>query len=110
MGLRCIMISSSFNIVEFVNAAQGKGYHDIIHMADQEATEAGRLLIHPRTSEEARGKGADQYVTILEELIFFLRYGIRPHGLSDAVFQLFRALCEGLLEKSRGYSRCYDLI
>jgi hypothetical protein len=100
------MISPSFDIQEFISSVEDKDYLDIIFMADQEATRAERLLHHPKWAAAARENGAHNYATILEEFIFYLRYGIKPYGLNHHVFTLFRSVCKKLLEKKPVYVRC----
>jgi hypothetical protein len=40
--------------------------------------------------------GGEEYATAIKALISFLRYGIKPRGISEATIELFRSLGESL--------------
>ena len=90
------MISSAYKIEEFVKAVEGKDYLDIIYLADKEATETERHLRQPQVAARARRNGGEEYATAIIALISFLRYGIKPRGISEATIELFRSLGESL--------------
>ena len=53
-----LMISSNCNFSDFVAAIKDKPYHDIIYLADQEATAAERLLYRTGVSDDTKKKNA----------------------------------------------------
>lgn len=73
------MLSSSFNIYEFMDKAKGHSDQEIIHMADLEATEAERYIYK---QDEKRGdESAASYVTLLKDVVTYMRHGIRTHAV-----------------------------
>lgn len=69
------MISSQFDIRDFVDTVKGNDYYTILTLANEEATEAGRLAI--RLTDETQ-KGVEEYANELKVLISYLRCSVRP--------------------------------
>lgn len=91
------MISPSYDIHEFIDAVEDKGYLEIIYLADQEATTAERLLYNPKTSQEAKREGSEIYANQLKSFLCFLRCDVKPHPTSmDSDYQLFWSVLERL--------------
>jgi hypothetical protein len=76
------MISPNYDINEFLEEIRDKKFYDIIFMANKEATEVERIALH---SGHVRGKknNCGDYANNLKELIFFLRYTVKPKKLTD---------------------------
>lgn len=73
------MLSTSFNIYEFIDKVKGHSDQEIIYMADLEATEAERYLY--KQSRQADDRSAVSYVTLLKDVVLYMRYGIRTHAV-----------------------------
>lgn len=80
------MISSSFDFQEFVEAVKGKDYHEIIIVAEKEATEAWRTTYRCAGSAENTQK-SQQYQKRLIGLIDYIRNGIRPSGRDSRIYK-----------------------
>ena len=83
------MISSNCDFSHFVAAIKDKSYHDIIYLADQEATAAERLLFRNATNNDERKKCGQRYASILKQLIAYMRSNVRPQKDADEYVELF---------------------
>ena len=63
-------------------------------MLDKEATEAERQLFNPKSEMSERQICGPEYVSHLKNLIFYLRYGAKPKGLSKEHICLIDSVCE----------------
>ena len=80
------MLSSSFDISEFIKRIKGHSQRDIIFLADQEATETERYLYkhrrcrqhlsHPDDCADAR-----HYAVFLKDFVLYMRYGVLTHSV-----------------------------
>jgi len=104
------MISSTYSMPEFIEAVSNKGYQDIIYMAEREATEAERMTYRPRVSSEAKKMGCEAYARNLKHFLFYLRYHVKPTGVSDGNFQLFELISHNLEKRRRARARRYGLV
>jgi hypothetical protein len=86
------MISSDCDISKFIKATSGKNALDIIELADKEATEAERDRYRSGAVALRRRQCGHQYAQQLKDLIFFIRYGVRPAGLPPGHLQLFKSM------------------
>lgn len=82
------MLSSSLNISEFFEKAEGHTYEEIIHMADQEATEVERMYYKSCRDEEC--VRIIKYVGCLKDFILYMRHGIRTRTIRDLNLRPFR--------------------
>ncbi len=87
------MISTSCDILEFLRTVKGKTEMEIIEMADREATEAERCRYRQGATDGERSNCGQAYANQLKNLIFFIRYGIRPSGTDAEDLARFRAVC-----------------
>jgi hypothetical protein len=94
-----MMISTSFDLKQFVEAVQDKDYFDIICFADREATEAERVSYQKRKSAGLNQKDCREYVSLLKGLILFMRHGIKAFGVSDTNLELFSTISENLAQR-----------
>ncbi len=72
------MLSSSFDISEFIDKAKGHSGQEIIIMADREATAAERLAV-----KSCRGNTCDkarEYALLLKDVVLYMRHGILTHS------------------------------
>ena len=99
------MISESFNRRQFIEAMMEKDYIQILFAAEAEVNEAERIR---RPAKSPRVRSAAEYSAFLKAFLFFMRYGIKPGGIFDEDFFLFRPLCEKLVQKGRRLSRASE--
>jgi hypothetical protein len=105
------MISTNFNVGEFIKSASSQSYLDIIHMADLEATEAERLFYRKRYQINGMEKGKIiDYVQVLKDLIFYLRYGFKTKTVDINTFQSFTDLCRKTLNGENIQVRCSEAL
>ena len=83
------MISENCDFSDFVRAAQGKNYEEVIYLADREATDAERQYYRFKGDREVCGK---QYARNLKAFIRFLRYGVKPSKCKREDLLQFKAL------------------
>lgn len=81
------MLSSSLNISEFFEKAEGHSYQEIIQMANEEATEVERLYYKSCRDEEC--VKIVQYVGYIKDFILYMRHGIRTRVTRDLNLQPF---------------------
>jgi hypothetical protein len=77
------MISDRCDFDDFVSKTTGRDYHEIIYLADREATAAQRRVFHTGVSEEEKDRCGYQYAECLKGVIAYLRYGIKPACVSE---------------------------
>jgi hypothetical protein len=92
------MISESFNRRQFIEAMMEKDYLQILFAAEAEVYAAEGIR---RPAKSPRVKTAAEYAAFLKAFLFFMRYGIKPGGILDYEFLLFRPLCEKLVQKGQ---------
>ena len=83
------MISSNCNFSDFVAAIKNEAYHDIIYLADQEATAVERLLYRNGINDDEKKKCGQRYASILKELISYMRYNVKPKDSENEYVELF---------------------
>ena len=87
------MISANCDIRELISELENKDFFEMIYLLDREATEAERQLFNPRSEMSERPVCGPEYVSNLKNLIFYLRYGARPKGLSEEHICLLDSIC-----------------
>ncbi len=95
------MISSNCDFSHFVAAIKDKSYHDIIYLADQEATAAERLLFRNAANNEERRKCGQRYASMLKKLIAYMRSNVRPQKDEDEYFELFTLVLDSVNSNER---------
>ena len=75
------MLSTSFDISEFIRKVEGHSDQKIILLADQEATAAERYLDKHRQCSSAERNAEDcinvrEYVSLLKDFVLYIRHGI----------------------------------
>jgi len=90
------VISESYSIGEFVTKIQDLNYSEIRDFTQQEMREALSQV------KEAYCP-ANRYLRQLKSFNWFLSQGchggVKPHGVSDEIFYLYRPVCKQLVEK-----------
>jgi hypothetical protein len=94
-----MMISTSFDLNQFIEAVRDKDYFDIIYFADREATEAERVSYRKRKSAALNQKDCKAYVNLLKGLILFMRHGIKAFGVSDTDLALFSTISRNRFQR-----------
>lgn len=95
------MISPVFKIQEFLDVVVDKSYQEILLLAEEEVSEAEARSSRVKGAVVARIQGSGQYADLLKKFLFFMRYGIKPDGISSDDYALFRPICERLVAKGR---------
>jgi hypothetical protein len=86
-----MMISTSYNMKEFIEAVKDKNYFDVIYLTNHEATESERLS-YRRREASSLNQNLSEYVNTLKGLILFMRHGIKAKGVSSGDFDLFGSI------------------
>ena len=81
------MISKNCSIEAFVEAIKGKETQEIIHLANQEATKADRLVL--KKSKKDKIEKYQRYSRQLKALINYHRYVIKPRGNTKITYNLY---------------------
>lgn len=81
------MLSSSFDISEFIRKVEGHSKQDMIYLADQEATAAERYIYKHKKCRQNRSdsdncRDAWNYVVILKDFVQYIRYGVLTHSVN----------------------------
>jgi hypothetical protein len=82
-----LMLSSSFDIYEFIDKVKGRSEQEIIYLADMEATEAERHLY--KSFKNERNENAGGYVALLKDVVLYFRHGVRTHAIRQINFPCF---------------------
>ncbi len=90
------MLSNSCSFEEFMENVKAEDLMELMYLTEKEATEAERRLYRPRLSPLRREKCGVFYAETLKNFLFYMRYGIRPWGVGDEVFEAYRQACDGL--------------
>ncbi len=79
------MISADFNLRDFLKAVEGRPSWEALHLTDQEATAAGRMLVIEKTMMTDQRQRVMAYIDLLTEFMAFLRSTIKfPQGSKKA--------------------------
>jgi hypothetical protein len=87
-----VMISKECKLSDFVGAVRNKDYFEILHLADQEATEAERLLLRPKNVKGGRQRCGREYAERIKQLIDYMRYEVKPRPRHARDAEIFAAL------------------
>ena len=77
------MIADSRKISDFVQAIKDKRYDEIIMMAEAEATAAERMMYKQRSRNAPQPAPGTRYALDLKRFIDYMRYGVKPAGLTS---------------------------
>ena len=82
------MLSSSFDMPEFIKQVKGHSDQEIIYLADQEATAAERYLYRQRKCRQKISNAEDcaaarHYAVLLKDFVLYMRYGILTHSVRE---------------------------
>ena len=90
------MLSDSCSFEEFIENVQATDLLELMYLTEKEATDAERCLYRMGVSPPRRESCGVRYAEILKNFLFYMRYGIRPRGVSDEIFETYRQTCEQL--------------
>jgi hypothetical protein len=94
------MISHNYCFNNFVTHVKEKEIGEILSLAHQECYEAERKMSGgTRGAPKARQEGCPKYVSLLKGLIFFLGNAVKPSGIADWEFQMYKPIVENLVMK-----------
>jgi hypothetical protein len=103
------MISSNFDIQQFSELATQQDYLELISIANQEATEAERLLYQKNRDDFGKDENRVlNYVQCLKDLIWYMRYGFMPKMNDNRIGDLFDEICRKVSRNDRPKPRCAD--
>lgn len=82
------MLSSSFDISEFLTEVKGHSQQEIIYLADQEATETERYVYKHRKCRQGMNPAEDcadarHYAVLLKDFVLYMRYGVLTHSVRE---------------------------
>jgi hypothetical protein len=83
------MISSDCNFKTFIEAVKDKDREEVIYLAEQEATQADRLVLQSKYSPKEKQKCGKQYSAILKAFIQYIKYTVKPAIPEDHEYKLF---------------------
>src|SRR5260370_31232661 len=92
------MISSSFDLLEFVDAVKDKGRLEIISVAQREVYLAEQRSFGVKGAVRNRANGSTRYAANLKGLIFLLTQEVTPSGVG---IYPFRSICESLVQRKQ---------
>lgn len=99
------MISTSCDITQFFSSLKDMDYLDIMYSVEQETTDAERLSYRRKANGEADDEDSSQYASLLKSFLFFMRYDVKPAGLNELDYQLFRSV-KDLIQRKQTQVRC----
>ena len=102
------MVFPFYDISKFIDRVEDKDRLEIIRLAVQEVNYLEPKLFRVKGAVERRKRGGCEYVAQLKEFIFFMRFEIKPTGVKDWIFRLYRPVCEKLVEKGQMKSTILD--
>jgi hypothetical protein len=88
------MIASDCSMEAFLKTLNGTDYKDLLYTAEKEAVSAERLLYRGNVDPTRRETCGREYVQLLKHFICYMRYGCRPRGIEQTIFDQFRAIRE----------------
>ena len=82
------MLSSSFDISEFIRKVKGHSNQEIIYLADQEATAAERYLYKCKRCRNAEEEADEctnlrQYTLLLKDFVLYMRHGVLTRSVRE---------------------------
>jgi hypothetical protein len=90
------MIDSSTLLREFVESLKGKGYPEVIFLADREATQAYRNALRSCHRPHHRNSDWCQYAKTLTNMISFLRNEVKVERTDVPTYNLFHSIQNGI--------------
>jgi hypothetical protein len=86
------MVSDDFRFRQFAKIAEGKEYHEIIYLAEQEALQAWRMAHPSKGLTDTERSRCLEYQQKLLGLIAYLRHGMLPKGSEEQIGALYRSI------------------
>lgn len=86
------MISDKCSFDDFLEAVRDRSGHEMIHLTNQEATQAERRCFR-RHSESDGDLCCDEYCKQLKGFILYLRHGVKGSAIKDVDLEGFQRVC-----------------
>lgn len=90
-----------YDIGSFIERVKDKDYEELMIEAQREVYSAERGTSGVKGAVRKREMGALEYAANIKGLIFFLSSGIKPNGVNDYIFLLFKPVCQNLVDKKK---------
>ena len=90
-----------YRIDKYIKDSIGKNLIDIQVDLQHEIAKAERGTSNVKGAVKKREMGALDYAENLKGLVWFLNTGIKPAGVNDIDFQLFKPLIEDLVDRNQ---------
>jgi len=103
------MIESPYDFKKFIEDIREKDYPEIVLAAERAAYEAERKSFRIKGSVKAREQGSLRYIDLLKKFLFFMNHGVKPAGITDWDFLMFRSVCENLVKKGQFKPEVLDI-
>ena|SRR5215203_1523277 len=87
-----------FDFDQFLDRMARLSYESILREADREARGAERSNKSIRSTVQRRQSGGLAYVEKINAFIYFMRFGTRTSGVTDADFKKYRRVVVALIE------------
>ena len=95
------MMSSPYSISEFLKQIENMDYPEIKKYAEEVARRIEGLSFNVKGAVKARELGSMKYVQQIKQFLFFMGSGVKPGGVDEHIFQLYRPICEKLVQKKQ---------
>jgi hypothetical protein len=95
------MSSSPYSIARFLSSIRDENYEEMIRSADSAVQNVESRSYGVKGAPRARQQGSVEYAMALKRFLNFMGTGNRPGGITDWEFQLYRPICEALVQKGR---------
>jgi len=103
------VISRDFSIAEFVDSVKALARVRIMADTEREMGLAEYASFTSKTSRDFKRRGSVHYAETLMGLMFLLRYGRKPNGVSPVDFLSFRPIIDGLVSRGELKSEALQL-
>jgi len=90
-----------YDFQKFIDSVKDFDYLEIIKSAEQRCYELESLSYGRKGAVRAREMGSARLADQLKGLLFWLRTGQKPFGLSDGHFEAWKVICERLVAKQQ---------
>lgn len=92
---------SDYSFSNFIEEVKDMDLLDILEVAERRCQHLESISWSTRGAVENRIQGSSALIYKIKYLLFWLRNGIRPAGISDDDFNLLRKICANLVKKKQ---------
>ncbi len=90
-----------YDITEYIEKVKNLDYPDLLIDIYQEISRSEEGTSRVKGAVEKRARGALVYADNLKKLAFFLKFGGKPSGVDDFIFESFKPIISNLVEKKQ---------